>query len=254
MKFYYLIHFQYLGFRYHGWQKQTNLKTIQQSIEENLSVYLDHSNFKILGASRTDSMVSANHSVFELISELEVNESCFVNNFNQYLPADIKVLKIEKVDRHFKIINGPKVKEYLYLFSFGEKNHPFAAPFMTHINESLDLALMEKAAKTFEGTHSFKNFCYRARENQKFERTIILSEVIENSLITASFFPEKSFIFRIQAESFMRYQVRMMMGAVMQVGMRKLSIEQLKKVLDLEDYFELMIAPASGLSLNNISL
>ena len=65
-KYYYLIHIQYLGFRYHGWLKQPGLKTIESMIEKTIRFVLDHTNFKILGSSRTDAKVSANHSAFEL--------------------------------------------------------------------------------------------------------------------------------------------------------------------------------------------
>ncbi|MDO9182750.1 MAG: hypothetical protein Q7U04_10090 [Bacteriovorax sp.] len=250
MKFYYLVHFQFLGFRYHGWQKQTELKTVQQTIEDCFSKYLGHSSFRTIGASRTDSMVSANHSLFEIISESEIEDELFLANFNQFLPADIKVLKMEKVDKGFKIISAPKVKEYLYFFSFGIKNHPFSAPFMTHINENLNLELMKEAAKLFEGTHYLKSFCFKPKENQNFQREIIHSEIEMNNILTANFFPDKSYLFRIKAKSFMRYQIRMMMGALFEVGMNKLTIDELKKSLSSDENLKVMIAPASGLILN----
>lgn len=254
MKFYYLVHFQFLGFRYHGWQKQPDLKSVQQAIEESLIKYLRHDHFKIMGASRTDSMVSANHSIFELISESEIKDSDFVQVLNRLLPADIKILKMEETDRHFKIISGAKLKEYIYLFSCGEKNHPFAAPFITHINEELDLPLMMEAAKCFEGRHFFKNYCYRPRGDQLFHRQIELCEIVENDILTANFFPKKSFAFRVQAQSFMRYQVRMMMGGLFMIGMKKVSIAELKKSLKENNYLKVMIAPASGLTLNRLTL
>ena len=254
MSFYYLVHLQYLGFRYHGWQKQTDLKSVHQTIEDSLVKFLGHNNFKLIGASRTDSMVSVNHGLFEIMSKSELKESDFVQEFNRFLPADIKILKLEKTTSQFNMIQDPKLKEYIYLFSFGEKMHPFAAPFMTHINEELDMALMKEAAKCFEGIHHFKNYCFRPRETQSFDREILVSEILENTIFSANFFPENSFLFRIKAKSFMRYQVRMMMGALFQVGMNKLSIDELMNSLRSNNFRSVMIAPASGLILNKLTI
>ena len=254
MSYYYLVHLQYLGFRYHGWQKQTDFKSIHQTIEQSLTKFWGHDNFKMIGASRTDSMVSVNHGMFELISKSELKESDFVQDFNRFLPADIKILKLEKTTSQFNMIQDPKLKEYIYLFSFGEKMHPFAAPFMTHINEDLDIALMKEAAKCYEGIHHFKNFCFRPRETQNFDREILVSEILENDILKANFFPQNTFLFRIKAKSFMRYQVRMLMGGLFQVGMRKLSIEELIDSLCPNHFCNVMIAPASGLILNKLTI
>lgn len=254
MKFYYLIHLQYLGFRFHGWQKQTSYKTVQEEVETALKKYLKSEKFQIISASRTDSMVSANHSMFELISEFEIKDVLFVKKLNLLLPADIKVLKMESTDRYFKIIEAPKVKEYLYFFSFGEKNHPFAAPFITHINEELDIDLMSKAARCFEGVHHFKNYCFKPRENQVFDREIERCEIEINKMLNANFFPEQSYLLRVVARSFMRHQVRKMAGALFLVGMKKLTMEDFLNSLDADYEMEIMIAPASGLMLNQIEI
>src|SRR4051812_48011099 len=121
MKFYYLIRFQYLGFRYHGWLKQTagNAKTVQAEVETALTQYLESSSFQVLGSSRTDSMVSAKESYFELITEKEVMLSDFPVQINKLLPPDIKILDAVEVDGQFKIISSPREKEYRYYFAFG---------------------------------------------------------------------------------------------------------------------------------------
>ena len=100
--------------------------------------------------------------------------------------------------------------------------------------------------------HNFKNYCFKPRESQSFERHISLSEIIPNTFITASFFPDKSFLYRIRAKSFMRHQVRIMMGSLFRVGMHQISIEELKESLSPGCEMKSMIAPASGLMLNTI--
>lgn len=57
-KFFYLIEIQYLGFRYHGWQKQPDVLTVEKMVERTLSYILDRRRFKVIAAGRTDAKVS----------------------------------------------------------------------------------------------------------------------------------------------------------------------------------------------------
>lgn len=252
-KFYYLIQVQYLGFRYHGWQRQPGVKTVQEMIERTLKYVLNEKPFKILGASRTDAMVSANQASFELFLEESENENELLKAFNYNLPSDIRAISIEEVDQKFNVIQHAKEKEYLYLFSFGEKNHPFAAPFITHIREDLDIDLMKKGAELFLGEHNFQEYCYKPKEGTQFEREITCSEIIENDIWTANFFPEQSFVFRVKGIGFMRNQIRLMMGRLIKLGRGEITlndiISSLEHPVDNPEYY---IAPASGLMLHQM--
>ncbi len=252
-QFFYLVELQYLGYRFHGWQKQPGLKTIEKMVEKTVRFVLGHENFKILVTGRTDAMVSAQQTYFELFLKEEMDRERLVEDLNFNLPADIRVLSIEEVDAKFNIINDPKEKEYNYLFSFGQKNHPFAAPFICCIQESLDLEAMKQAAKLFEGKHDFRNYCYKPSEATVLEREVALSEIIHNDKLIANFFPEQSYIFRVRGKGFMRHQVRLMVGALFLVGKEEWSMDDLKKSLDpSEDFTHSYIAPASGLMLNEV--
>lgn len=254
MKFYYLIRFQYLGFRYHGWLKQSAKRTVQETIEEALHQLLPATEFQVIGASRTDSMVSAQESFFELITEQEwMDPESLVTSLNKVLPPDIRILEVKQVDGQFKIISSARLKEYHYYFSFGEKLHPFCAPFMAMINEDLDIDLMKQAARLFEGEHDFISFCYRKKEGQNSIRTIDAACVETNHELTANFFPAKSFVFKVRAKSFLRHQIRLMMGALFLVGMKKLSLDELEELLKgTNAEKKLMTAPASGLVLKSV--
>ncbi|MGB8374611.1 MAG: tRNA pseudouridine synthase A [Salegentibacter sp.] len=257
-RFYYLIKIQYLGYRLHGWQKQPDVKTVEGLVTKTLRWAMPQAKFKVLGSSRTDAMVSAQESAFELFKDHEPLEDLqeFLELFNLNLPQDIRAISIEEVDEKFNIIQHPKVKEYTYLFSFGVKNHPFCAPMMANFQFDLDIEKMKKAARLFEGIHNFRNYCVRVSESSKFEREIVHSEIVENTEITASFFPEKSYVFHVHGEGFLRHQVRLMTGAMIQVGKGELSLEQIAESLQPETAHLQMdyIAPASGLILNKIGL
>ncbi len=255
-RFFYFIKIQYLGYRLHGWQKQPDVKTVEGLITKTLRWVMPEAKYKILGTSRTDAMVSAGESAFELFLDHEPLEDTdsFLDLFNKNLPQDIRALSIEEVDEKFNIIKNSKTKEYAYLFSIGEKFHPFCAPFMANFQEALDIEEMKKAANLFRGEHDFSNYCVRVSEKSTFRRTILRSEIQENDLYTANFFPEKSYVFHIHGAGFLRHQVRLMIGALVLVGRGELDLDDIKRSLkpgnpDLQMDF---IAPASGLILNKI--
>jgi tRNA pseudouridine38-40 synthase len=254
-RYYYLIKIQYLGYRLHGWQRQPNLKTVEGLIKKTMKFVLPDRQTKILGSSRTDAMVSANEAAFELFLYDEPLEDlpAFMSLFNKNLPPDILATSIREVDNLFNIIQNPKLKEYLYLFSFGEKNHPFCAPLMATIQGDLNIDLMKSGAKLFEGSNNFKNYCVAPSENTVFERIIIKSEITENQVYTANFFPKTSYVFRVEGAGFLRNQIRLMMGALIQLGKGELQLTDIEESLKPENTRVInSIAPASGLILNRI--
>ena len=253
-KYYYVITVQFLGYRFHGWQKQPNVKTIHLMIDRTLNFILEDKVFKTLGAGRTDAMVSAQEAAFELFLQ-EPIESLdeFLALFNHNLPQDIKALTIKEVDESFNIIQHSKIKEYLYLFAQGQKNHPFCAPIMTTILDDLDIELMKKGAKLFQGTHNFKAYCFRATDNGIFNREIITCELIENSIFEANFFPKHTYILKVIGKGFGRNQIRLMMGALIKLGRGDISLLYIEDSLKPESAVVIdYIAPASGLILNKI--
>ena len=256
-RFYYFIKVQYLGYRLHGWQKQPSVKTVEGLVTKTLRYVMPDAQYKILGTSRTDAMVSAEESAFELFLDHEPLEDFeeFIALFNKNLPQDIKALSIEEVDDKFNIIQHSKTKEYAYLFSVGDKFHPFCAPFMANFQEDLDIEKMQQAAALFQGKHNFKNYCVRVSEKSTFEREMIKSELVENTEYTANFFPLRSYIFHIHASGFLRHQVRLMMGTLVLVGRGELSLEQVAESLKPDTAHLQMdyIAPASGLILKKIT-
>jgi len=250
-KYYYLIKFQYLGFRYHGWQVQPKVKTVQKMIEKTLSFVFDHSDFKVLGASRTDMMVSANESAFELFLYKEIDPDNLKDRLNKSLPNDIRILAIEQVDANFNVIQDSKEKEYTYLFSCGEKIHPFCAPFMLGVLEELDIDRMMRGAKLFEGTHNFQRYAYKPSENTIFKREILSCEIIENTEMTASFFPAKSYLLKVKGAGFLRYQIRLMMGVLFQLGKKEVDLAFIIDSLEYPNSNTLKeLAPASALTLS----
>ena len=252
-EYFYLIHIQYLGFRFHGWAKQPDVKTVHQFIDKTLPFVLGHSNFKTLGSSRTDAMVSANHAVFELFLKGPLDVEYFFREFNRNLPLDIRAIKIEETDATFNVIQSPKIKEYMYLFAFGEKCHPFTAPILTSFMNDLDIELMKQGAKLFAGKHNFKKYCTKPSEKVVFEREVETSFITGNDIYHANFFPKQSWVYHIHAKGFMRNQIRLMMGQLIRLGKGEISLDDIQRSLLEPDDIPLdHIAPPSGLILNKV--
>lgn len=251
----YLIGLQFLGFRFSGWQKQTNAKTLHDMVDKTLSFVFDNQNYKTIGVGRTDAKVSANTYYFQLFVDEVLEEKVFIDSLNNNLSADFRAISIEKVDLTFNIINAPKVKEYHYYFSFGEKNHPFAAPFMTAVKEDLDIALMMEGAKLFQGEHYFHKYCTKPSENTVFKRIIHSCSIVENTVLEASFFPEQSYVLKVKGKGFLRYQIRLMMATLFELGKGNLTLAVIEASLkeDNDRKFLRNIAPASGLQLFNVN-
>ena len=254
-RFYYLIKLQYLGYRFHGWQKQPDVKTVHLMIDRTLKFILKDTRFKTLGAGRTDAMVSANEAALELFMYNKPIQDfdAFLSLFNHNLPQDIRALSIVEVDKTFNVIQDSKLKEYHYVFSEGQKNHPFCAPILTTILEPLNVELMKEGAKLFEGAHNFKTYCYRATDKGEYFRTIQVSEILENNLYLANFFTEQSYVFKGIGKGFMRNQRGLMFGALIKLGRGEISLQYIENTLK-EDSSEIMdyIAPASGLILHTV--
>lgn len=252
-QFFYLITIQYLGFRFHGWAKQPLHKSIHQMVDKTLRFTLGHTEFKSMGGSRTDSKVSANEYTFELFLNEAITLPDFLDEMNKNLPLDIRALAYREVDRNFNIIKSPKTKEYIYLFAFGEKPHPFSAPFINTVLANLDIELMKKGAAMFEGKHDFRAYSKRPKEHTLTFREVLSSTIEENNIYKANFFPKHSFIYRVKAQGFLRHQIRMMVGQLILLGQGAIDLEAIHKSLEGDSSNEFhYVAPASGLILNKI--
>jgi len=223
-------------------------------IDRTLNFILEDIKFKSLGSGRTDAMVSANESAFELFVYQKIeDEVAFLELFNKNLPQDIRALSIEEVDANFNIIQDSKVKEYVYLFTYAEKCHPFCASLMTTFLDDLDIELMTRGAKLFEGTHNFKPYCFRATDEGIYNREVISCDLSQNTLFSASFFPENSYMLVVKGKGFGRNQIRLMMGTLVNLGRGDLTLEAVENSLKPESDARMeFIAPASGLILNKV--
>lgn len=222
-------------------------------VNKTICYVLGHDQFKTLACSRTDAMVSANQLVVELFTYQPLDIDEFTDLFNLNLPADIRATAIEETHADFNIIQHAKKKHYQYFFSFGQKNHPFSAPFITGLIDYLDIDKMMKGAKLFEGKHNFSNFIYKPKDTTRRERVIDQAYIELNTIYTANFFPEKSYVFHCIGDGFGRHQIRLMMGQLIRLGRNEIDTETLRQSLKSDHMppFD-FLAPPSGLVLNGV--
>lgn len=245
-QYYYLIRIQFLGFRYHGWQRQPGVKTIQEMVEKTVNYVVgDGIKFKVLGASRTDAMVSADDFPFELFITQPLKES-FLQEFDQNLPSDISARSVETVTPSFNVIKDVKQKEYHYKFSFGEVKNPFDASTCTHLQSDLDIECMKIGAQTFKGEHNLASYCYPFNVDVNKVRVITSCSIAETNEVG-------KFLFIVVSSGFMRYQVRYMIGTLFELGKGNITLQELESSLLPDSNLDIaMKAPASGLRLHKV--
>jgi len=250
--FFYLIDIQYLGMRYHGWQIQGKLKTIQLVLSKTLR-FIGLSSCKVLPSGRTDALVSAFEGKLELFSKTALDTTWLMNEMNANLPADVALTAISPVDATFNVIQDVTEKEYSYYFYTGNQKYPLSASLLGYFKEQLDIKPMMQAASIFEGKHDFSFFCKDVKADNKKIRLLSHAKLTKNQELSASFFPPESYVFTVRGSGFGRHQIRLMMGALMMIGAGSITEEQLILALQgVDPDFNCVLAPGSGLMLKYV--
>lgn len=251
-KYQYLLHFSFLGFRFQGWQQQPGVKSVEGMIGKTLGFVLPGRKVKLLGAGRTDARVSAAEYAAQLFLKGHPLPDLprFVEEMNHNLPADIALISAVPVTQDFNVIRDSTCKTYRYYFSFGTKPHPYCAPFLGYFPGSLDIGRMAKGAACFEGTHNFRGFIARPGPLARLNREISSCRLHLNKTLSASFFPGRTYYLEVKGSGFGRYQIRLMVAALVALGRGELNEAALKDALLKGESTGIKdIAPASGLHL-----
>ena len=217
----------YRGTEYCGWQKQTvsKLPSIEETIESVLSRILS-SEIKIYGSGRTDAGVHALGQTFHFDSPKELDEQKFMHSLNELLPKDIRILEFKKVADDFHARFSAVSKTYVYKIRNAKTSSAFHSDLEWTLGQPLDIEKMREAARIFIGEHNFQNFTSKEEDDQKFSRNIGVFDINrENSHVEIT----------ISGNGFMRYMVRMLVGSIVQVGLGKMSVQDLQDELDSKD-------------------
>ena len=233
----------YKGTNYYGWQKQVGFISVQSKIEEVLSQIYD-TPISITGSGRTDAGVHAYKQYFHFVTEKDKDLKQLTYAMNKMLPEDIHILSLEKVadDFHARYNAKRKIYEYDILLKNKEVfNYDLAYLYPM----DLDIDLLKKALKLFEGEHNYQDFTSKEEDEGNFIRTIYSIEVKQDKDLIK---------IRFEGNGFMRYQIRNMVGSAIAVANKKEDISFIKYHLDGNKKREIIAykAPAMGLYLVDV--
>ena len=239
----YLISFSYDGSKFHGYQKQNDVNSIQEELESKLTMINDGKEVLVSASGRTDAGVHAYGQCAHFDLDIYITCDKLKKALNSLLDGSIYIKSVKEVSNDFHARFNVKQKEYIYKINLGEYN-PIEKNYIYQYNNSLNIKDMKEAIKLFEGTHNFKSFTKANVETEDFVRTIFSTDInILNNILTISFL----------GSGFMRYMVRNMVGFLIEIGEGKRNISDVTTVLLLEDRTKAgKTAAPEGLYLNKV--
>ena len=233
----------YKGTNYYGWQKQVGFVSIQSTIEEVLSKVYD-SPISITGSGRTDAGVHALRQYFHFDTEKEKDLKQLAYSLNKMLPEDIKILSFERVADDFHARYNAVRKIYEYRIVLKNKD-PFMDQLAFVYPMELDFDLFKEALNKFVGKHNYQDFTSKEEDEGGFIREIYEIKVSKE---------DNNISVRFEGNGFMRYQIRNMIGAAINVANKKEDISFIDYHLKEDKPREIISykAPANGLYLVDV--
>ena len=238
----YFLEVAYKGTRYSGFQVQENAITVQSEVERALRIYY-RSEFKLTGSSRTDAGVHALQNYFHFDHDTVV-EQRELYNINAILPDDIVINSVNEV--HPKE-NGelPHARfdalsrEYKYYIL--QRKDPFRRETAYYYPYKLDFESLQQAAGIIAEYSDFTSFSKRNTQVKTFICSVVQSEwKWEDGVL----------LYHVKANRFLRGMVRALVGTMLQVGRRKISLEEFRGIIVARDCTRAdFSAPAAGLFL-----
>lgn len=240
----FLINFSYDGSNYSGYQSQPNLDTIQERLENAVKIVNNGIQKSIHASGRTDKGVHAYDQWAHVDLDISITPHKLKRALNSNLPDDIHIIRTYLVDDHFHARYSVKSKIYEYHINLGEYI-PMERNYVFQYNYHLDIDGMKDAISVFVGEHDFRSFVTDGKTKENCVRTIYSADIFKSS--------KDHLVIRFHGNGFLRYQVRNMVGILIQVGEKKLSTEDVEKILLLKDRSKYgKTAPAEGLYLTKV--
>jgi tRNA pseudouridine38-40 synthase len=237
----YKLVLEYDGSKYHGWQRQKGLLTIQEVVETRLAI-MTQTPVRLIGAGRTDAGVHARGQVANFFSETHIPPARLLRGLNSLLPDDIVALQLILVPKDFHARFKARSKVYEYRIYNGPIAPALGRQYGWHISRPLWWSSMEKCLKLLEGRHDFSSFQAAGSSVRTTERVVFATEITSVGEYTR--------IISIEANGFLRHMVRNIIGTLVDVGSGKLTREGFSAVLAARNRQQAgMTAPARGLCL-----
>ena len=242
----YQVLIEYDGTNFIGWQIQKKGNSVQKIVQYNIRKILKEK-INLIGSGRTDAGVHAREQSAHFDSKKKIiNYDKFIKSLNFFLNKKlVSIINLKKKSSNFHARYSAKERIYQYVIINRlappsiEKNKAW------HIRKKLNLKIMKKGSKILLGTHDFSTFrasnCYSKSPIRTLKK-INIKKINDKIII------------QFQSKSFLRNQVRSMVGCLKYLGEEKWSLKKFKKIFYSKK--RSLCAPpavAEGLYLNKIN-
>lgn len=238
-----MLTLQYDGTDYAGFQMQPNVPTVQGELQRALSTVLQEP-VTVTAASRTDAGVHALGQVVTFTTEKPIPLSNIAPAVNDHLPVAVNVVSAQRMPESFH----PRYDAVEKLYSYRILNRQLGSPFISrcawHIPDDLNVESMKTAALVFVGRYDFARFCAAGSSVQDTVREIYRFDIEGEDSTIQMYVAGNGFLYKM---------VRMMVGTIVQVGLGRLTVEQVEQILvGTDDTKAGPVAPGCGLCLVRI--
>lgn len=231
---------EYDGTAYAGWQFQANARAIQQVVEEGLEK-LCGTFIRIHGAGRTDAGVHAEGQVCTFETDLDLPLSAFSLGLNTKLPDDVRVLEARQMPAGFHARFSARRKCYVYRVLARPAPTAILRNRAWQVGEEIDWEKVHAALGELMGEHDFAAFQARGATTSTTVREIFVADHFGRGPLHE---------FRFEGSGFLKWQVRSMVGTLIQIGQGRLPQGRIRELLEHPDRSGAgKTAPAQGLTL-----
>ncbi len=236
---------EYDGTDYHGWQRQADQPTIQSTIEHVLSILVQHP-VTLIGSGRTDAGVHALGQVAHCHCRTRLSADRLMRGMNALLPDDIVIRECREAPASFHARYDATGKTYCYHILNRPQRQAVGRRYAWHIEKPLDMDLMATALASVIGTHDFSGFEKTGSPRSSPIRTLYHAAVRQ--------IPGNRLIVTLTADGFLRCMVRNIVGMLVEVGIRRFTLDQVQWILESGQRGNAVkTAPAHGLFLAHVA-
>ncbi|GGJ46033.1 tRNA pseudouridine(38-40) synthase TruA [Deinococcus roseus] len=218
---------QYLGTHFQGWQMQARgERTVQEVLHQAISRFAEAQ--MPVACGRTDSGVHAENMPIHIdVKNLKLPLHKLVRALNAHLPDDVSVLNAQEAPAGFHARFSCLWRAYRYDLLLSEQRLPLHETRALRVPYVLNLSQMEQAAQLLIGEHDFRAF---ATQEERQTRRILYDCHLQHTGIHLSI--------HVRGESFLRHQIRAIIGTLLLVGQHKMSLSDLHHLLQGQDRAE----------------
>ena len=218
----YQILIEYEGTNFIGWQIQKKGNSIQGIVQKTISKILKEK-ITVIGSGRTDSGVHAIEQSAHFDCQKKItNTSSFLNSLNYFLNKKlITILNIKKKQKNFHARHSAKIRSYLYVIYNRESPLSLNKNRGWYLKKKLDINLLKKGVRKLIGNHDFSTFRSSNCGAKNPIRTIKDIKIIKS---------KNKIKIRIRSKSFLKQQVRSMIGCLKYLAERKWNLKDFEKV------------------------